>query len=216
MAMFTLLLKETKDLIISVDAKIYQKESYIQALQVLVPEKINDIDLTPFSVTLEYVDPSNNAHAETLVRDPIDELYKEQYLRYILPIDSKFTFMAGTVKMTLSMLHIDQSTSTQYVLHTNTIKKEILTWQDFWAFVPDTTISKIDQKMLELDNKIQEVETLAQNLEANAAADLEAKDDNLHLINGDGNQIGSGVEVSSVPADDIDGINDGIIHIVNL
>ena len=203
--MLTLLMKGNKELIISVPAKIYQRESNVDALQVLIPLTYDDMSLKDFTASIEYVDPANIARSEMLVRD--EEIYKDGYYRHQLPVGTSFTNMAGDVRAKLSLTHLDSSTGVEYVLHTNEVTITITTWEDYFAYTPSSQIGVIDAKMLELDNKINELKALEIDLDKAIPDDLSLTDDLLQL-SVKGEPEGEGVRILINP-DEHDGQDDG-------
>lgn len=203
--MLTLLMKSNKELIISVPAKIYQRESNVDALQVLTPVTYDEIDLKDFTASIEYIDPANIAHSEILVRD--EEVYKNGFYRYQLPVDTSFTNMAGDIKAKLTLTHLDSSTDKEYILHTNEIIITVMTWDDYFAYTPSSQIGVIDAKMLELDNKINMLKSIEIDLDKAMPDDLNLTEDLLQL-SVKGEVIGDGVHILVNP-EEHDGQDDG-------
>lgn len=203
--MLTLLMKANKQLVISTPAKIYQRESNVDTLQIFVPTIYDDMSLKDFTASLEYVDPANIARAEMLVRD--EEIYKDNFYRFILPVDTSFTNMAGDIKAKLTLTHLDSSTDTEYVLHTNEVLITVMTWDDYFAYTPSSQIGVIDAKMLELDNKINELKAIEIDLDKTIPNDLMLTEDLLQLSK-DGEEIGDGIRILINP-EEHDGGADG-------
>lgn len=216
--MLSLLFKQDKSLVNTTpNVRIYQKESYADALQVLVPTYYGDTSLEDYSLILEYVDPTNIAHSEPMIRD--EELYKDQCYRYLLPLDSKFTNAAGKVVLKIDLIRYDAETERKYVIHSGTISVQISAWDDYFQFTPAETIATIDQKMLELQNEAEKLKELSDNIEQNTPTDLTLTDDILQLSRlneetGENQLIGSGVELL-VPSnyDQEDDDHDGVIDL---
>lgn len=210
-----ILMKSNKTLVITKTSRLYQKESVAENLVFYVPETYSsdasggDYDLTEFTATLIYVDAGNEAHSELLTAE--DETDKDGYIKYILPVDSEFTSVAGDLTLQLSLTKVDTDTATSYVLHTSELTVTILTWDDYFAYVSDDSLSAIDDKILELQTEIEALKSLADIYSAAVPSDLQLTDSLLQLINESGT-IGDGVNVV-VSDEDEDDSDDGVIDL---
>lgn len=205
-----ILMKNDKSLVITVPSRLYQKEKVVDVISWYLPATYQDIDLTPFTVTLYYTTQTNDAYTEILVAQESD---KEGFLLYKLPVDTKFTASAGDIVLELSLTWLDEDAGIQYVLHSSQLTISVMKWEDFFAFYPDDSLSKIDQKILELQNETERLKSVADELELTVPDDLKLDEDVLHLSK-DGNAMGSGVEVL-IPGDpdDEDESHDGVIDL---
>lgn len=212
-----ILMKSDKSLVISVNTRMYQRENVVDKLTFYIPATYQDIDLTPFTNTLYYVTQTNDAYTEILVLQ--EETEKEGYLTYKLPVSTKFTKSAGKISLHLSMTYLDETTDppTQYVLHTGELKDiEILSWDDYYKFIPDDSLATLDQKILELQNETEKLKAISDELEMKVPDDLTLDADMLHLSH-EGEMLGQGVEVV-IPGDpdDEDESHDGVIDLDDL
>ena len=142
--MYTIIMDKYKNLNTTVRTTIFQKESLVDKIQFLIPPVYEGIELAGYRVILKYVDPNGNFHSERLEAD--SEMYKD-YLRYTLPVDSKFTQVSGTV--TIRMTFIDMCGDTEddiNKLETNSTTVEIRKPDGFNDFVvfEDIEASEID------------------------------------------------------------------------
>ena len=202
MSLTILMNSDNKELIKTKQRKIRQGESLVDEMYFLVEQTVDEMSMEDFTCTLLYLDPANISHMELLDRDP--ELYKETYYRYHLPIDSEFTKMAGQVKLQLSLVHQDSETGYSHVLHSGMIIIPVLSWTDFYAFTPPSSLNAIDAALLQLDNKIQMLTETSEVYEKARAVDLNLDGDLLQLKNSDGNVMGEGVTVLQTYGSDID------------
>ena len=205
----TILMRSDKQLIITKNTKLYQRESVVDKLEFLIPITYDDIDLRDFSVTLEYVNPGNETKIETLVKD--EDLYKDTYLRYTMPVNSEFTYFAGEVKMKLVLTKVDPAESTKYVLHTGEISIVIDTWEDYFKYVPASTLSAIDNRLLEIDNEMEKLKSISDQLSVDMVDDL-ALTGTLLQVSSHGVAKGNGVEMIT-NIEDPDGAEDAIINL---
>ena len=205
-----ILMKNDKSLVITVPSRLYQKERVVDVISWYIPQSYQDIDLSSFTVTLYYTTQTNDAYTEILVAQESD---KEGFLLYKLPVDTKFTASAGDIVLELSLTWLDEDAGIQYVLHSSTLTVNIMKWSDFFAFYPDDSLSKIDQKILELQNETERLKSVADELELTVPDDLIIEEDILHLSK-NGQAMSEGVEIL-VPGDkdDEDQAHDGVIDL---
>ena len=195
--MSTILFKENKQLVLTKDTKIRQGENAVDKIEFLVPITVNDIDMKGFSATLLFVDQANVSHMEQLVLngDTEDGLYKDNWYRYILPVTSEFTKMAGTIKMEVTLTKYVDETETSYVMHSTELEMNILTWEDYYRFAPATSLNGIDERLLQIDNEIAKMNAIAEIYGNAQAVDLMLTDETLQLKNANGEAMGTGVEI---------------------
>lgn len=208
-----ILMKQDKSLVTSVNSRLYQKENAVDNITFYIPQEYNGHDLSEFTATIYYSTQTNNAYMEILEQQESD---KENYLMYKLPVTTKFTASVGKVTLEISLLKIDEETSTKYVLHTGVLEINVESWDDFFKYVPDDALSAIDNKILQLDNKVDELKAIADELEIHTPNDLTLTKDLLQLSH-DGEVMGNGVEIV-IPGDpdDEDEDHDGIIDLDDL
>lgn len=192
--MYTILVTNENEMVASVKERIIQRSKMVDKLHFLVEPEYKGIDMTPFTVTLEYVLPISKEYcSEVLVKS--EELYKE-YLEYVLPFDTRLTQEPGEIELQLTFTNVDMDTegnTTQYVRKiappvTVTIIP-ISNWSDL---IPDSALNVVDQKMLELDSKIKALEEMS-GLVATSKADnivLDPETHELYLVS-NGTPIGN-------------------------
>lgn len=200
-----------KQLLITSDSKLYQRENIIDKFLILLPLTYDDLDLSKFTVTWEYVDPTKTARSEQLELG--EDLYKDKYLQYTLPIDSKMTYYQGNITAKISAVWVDpDNPDKRYVLHTGEIIIPISPLSDYYALVDSDTLNAIDQRMLNLNAQIGALDMLTQELAENQVDDLNLDDDNLLRVSANGVPKGNGVEIMVNPID-LDGQSDGILDL---
>lgn len=195
--MSTILFKENKQLVLTKDTKIRQGENAVDKIEFLVPTTINDINMQGFTATLLFVDQANVSHMEQLVLsgDTEDGLYKDNWYRYILPVTSEFTKMAGTLKMEITLTKYVDETTTSYVMHSSELEMNILTWEDYYRFAPASSLNGIDERLLQIDNELAKMNAIAEIYGNAQAVDLMLDNEKLHLKNANGTAMGEGVEI---------------------
>ena len=112
--MYTILMNEDKSLVTTVKTTIYQGENLVDKIQFLCPESYEGFALKKCKILLKYIDQGNVPHCETLLVD--DELYKGK-VRCVLPLDTDLTRFAGTIRVSLTFVYIDNEIQTKYILH---------------------------------------------------------------------------------------------------
>ena len=201
-----------KSLVISEDSKLYQRENIVDKFLILLPLTYNDLDLSKFTVTWEYVDPQNEAHSEQLVLG--EDIYKEKYLQYTLPIDSKMTYFQGNITAKISAVCVDlDNPDKRYVLHTGEIVIPISPLSDYYALVSDDTLSAIDERMLNLNAQIGALDILAQEISGKMVDDLSLDEDSVLRVSSGGVPIGNGIEIVSGVKDPDGNPADGLIDL---
>lgn len=148
--------------------KIMQKEKLFNKLWFLVPPHYNGYDMSQCTVTMRYTLPiSKKMKTETLVLS--DEKY-EEYLKYILPIDTCFTKEWGEVELNLTFTMLDTDDDGNIIQRVRKTDNHILTitkLPDWDSFVPDDALAAIDQKILKTDAQIRALAELADALDGN-------------------------------------------------
>ena len=196
----TILLKADKSLIITKQSRILQRESAVDKIIFYVPEKYEDIELKDFTATFYYtVVPVNDAMMDILVLEP--ESDKEGFLKYTFDVDSTVTKFAGTLTGYLTLVKADQAAGKQYVLKSREVSFDILTSDDYYRYVSDASLSAIDDKILQLNNDIQQLRAIEEVYAAGQVDDLKLTEDLLQ-VSVQGTPIGHGVKVLRTKADD--------------
>jgi hypothetical protein len=191
--------------------KIMQREKLFNKLWILVPPCYNGFDMSQCTVTMRYLLPiSKEFRTETLVLS--DELY-EEYLKYVLPVDTNLTKEWGDIELnlTFTMLDVDNDGNiVQRVRKTDNHTLTITKIPDWDSIVPDSALSAIDQRIIMQTAQIKALESLAETLGESKVDDLvyNKTDETLHL-SANGKTIGSKVSVKDmlddgVPVVDLD------------
>ncbi len=186
------LLKPDKTLMISSDTRLYQGENAVDKVIFYIPETLNDLVMSEFTATLNYENAAQKVYMEAL--EPSEESDKEGFLKYSLPITTKFTELSGDVKFNISFIKLNEETGESQVMHTNSVVKNIMTWDDYFKYYPNDALGAIDNKLLELDAKAKELKALADSISDSTPDDLKLTDDLLQLSK-EGEAMGEGVRV---------------------
>ena len=203
--MYTFLMDENKDLFTTVSCNLFQHESLVDKIQFLLPQTYQEFDLTDATVVLKYATVDNVARSEILTKD--EELYKEK-LRFLLPVDSELSRMAGTIKLRLTITKIDVAENKQYVLHSSETSLEIKPLTDYYAFKPDESLEFVDQMVGKLTAQLEAAAKLAEAYDTTKADNIVYEDDTLQLT-ANGKKIGDSVTIKSCDEDGVPVIDDG-------
>lgn len=204
-----ILLKSDKTLVQTQRIRVYQRENLVDKFQFLIPFEIDGNDLTKFTVMMQYLGPDGTVYGEVLERSPED--YEDAdgnvtHMIYTLPITSAITKQAGdiTVKLNLDYMDYEGQTSDpeedpepkHYVLNSDTTIVPILAVADYYSFVPDASLSMINNKIAELNTKTQELEALAHQFTDeqvdNIVLNADPETGEIHLSS-KGQKIGDGI-----------------------
>lgn len=199
--MYTILVKDTNELSITVKERIMQRSKLIDNLHFLVnPLYKDEIDMTGFTVMMEYILPVSKKY-RTEVLTLSEELYKEK-LEYKLPFDTKLTEEAGNIEVQLSFTKLDldeEGNSVQYVRKTSPTTIVIVPVSAWSDIIPDEALSTVDAKMLEIQGQIKALEELS-NVTATTKADNIVMDEETHelYLTAEGVQIGDKISMEDM------------------
>lgn len=148
--------------------KIMQREKLFNKLWFLVPPHYNGYDMSKCTVTMRYLLPiSREFKTETLV---LSEEKYEEYLKYVLPVDTCFTKEWGNIKLNLTFTMLDINEYGNVVQRVRKTDNHILTitqLPDWDSVVPDSALSALDQRILKQDAQIKALASLAETLDNN-------------------------------------------------
>ena len=212
---YTIIVCDDGDLYGSRKRKIMQREKLFNKLWILVPPYYNGYDMSQCTVTMRYLLPiSKEFKTETLVLS--DERY-EEYLKYVLPVDTCLTREWGDIELNLTFTMLDVDGNDNVVQRVRKTGNHILTitrLPDWDSIVPDSALSALDQRILKQDAQIRALNDLANVLNENQVDNLAYNDksDTLQLMAGN-KTIGDKVSVrdmldDGIPVIDLDSNDD--------
>lgn len=153
--MYTILLNETNELTTSVRERIMQRSKLVDTLHFLVDPIYKGIDMSGFTVTMEYVMPvSREYKTETLVKS--DALY-ENKLEYKLPLDTMLTKEAGKIEVQLTFTKVEMDAdgiTKQYVRKTSPTTITIVPIAAWSDVIADNALTALDQRLIQVDAMI--------------------------------------------------------------
>lgn len=211
---YVILVENDNTLYGSCKTKIMQREKLFNKLWFLVPPHYNGYDMSQCTVTMRYLLPiSKEFVTETLILS--DEKY-EEYLKYVLPIDTNFTKEHGNIELnlTFTMLDVDNDGNVvQRVRKTDNYLLNVTPLPNWDSVIPDSSLSALDQRILKQDAQIRALADLANILNDNQVDNLvyDENSDTLHL-SAKGVRVGNKVSVKDmiddgIPVVDLDSNN---------
>ena len=202
---YVILVNEDNTLTASRKERIMQRSKLFNNLWFLAEPTYNGYDMSTCTVVMEYILPiSKKYHSEIL--ELSEDGYRE-YLKYVVPIDSKLTTEIGEVELQLTFIYSDldeNGESIQRVRKTSTAKLNIIPISAWSDVIPDTALGALDQRIIKMDAQIKELLSLGEVYDAAKADNIayDADKQTLQLLSGE-NKIGDEVSL------DVDGSVDG-------
>lgn len=205
--MYTILLNDTNELITSVKERIMQRSKLVDNLHFLVDPIYKGIDMTDFTVMMEYILPvSREYKSEVLVKS--DELYKEK-LEYKLPFDTCLTKEAGDIEVQLTFVKVSldaDGNNIQQVRKTSPTIIRILPISAWSDIIADNALGAIDQRLIQAEAMIQAANEMAEYFDSTKADNIIYNEDDKYIqLTANGNPIGNQIK--------LDGIGTNIVSI---
>lgn len=211
--MYTILMNSDKSLVCTTRTTLYQRDKLVDKLQILIPQTYEDVDLSDFTTVLKYVDQGNEVHSEILIQD--EELYKDSYLRYTLPIDTNLTRFAGNIKICLTLNKIDMEEMKEYSLNTGETTITITPLSDYYKFVSDESLSIIDQKVNELNVKLEAMDKMTTTYDETKADNIKLDKETSEIyLTAHNKQIGDKIAINDLGNVIAEETKDGLIPII--
>lgn len=180
--------------------KIMQREKLFNKLWILVPPCYNGYDMSQCTVVMRYLLPiSKEFKTETLILS--DEKY-EEYLKYVLPIDTNLSKEFGDIELNLTFIMLDVDEKGNVVQRVRKTENHILTITPIpnWdSVIPDSALQELDQRIIAQSAQIQMLADIAGALNNNQVDNLvyNPADETLHL-SANGNIVGNKVFVKEM------------------
>ena len=198
--MYTILLNDTNELITSVKERIMQRSKLVDNLHFLVDPIYKGIDMTDFTVMMEYILPvSREYKSEVLVKS--DELYKEK-LEYKLPFDTCLTKEAGDIEVQLTFVKVSldaDGNNIQQVRKTSPTTIKILPISAWSDIIADSSLNAIDQRLIQAEAMIQAVGEMAQYIDDNKADNISYNEEENYIqLTANGEPIGDKITLKAV------------------
>lgn len=195
--MYTIIVGDDNSLYGSCKTRIMQKEKLFNKIWILVAPHYNGYDMSQCTVTMRYLLPiSKKFITETLT---LSEERYEDYLKYILPIDTNLSKEWGDIELnlTFTMLDVDDDGNIiQRVRKTDNHKLHITQLPEWDKFIPDESLAALDQRIMVQSAQIEALKELANTINDKQVDNLvyDDKEETLHL-SAKGNIVGDKVSV---------------------
>lgn len=207
--MYTILICDDNSLMTTKRERIMQRSKLVDNLQFLVPQFYNDLDMSEYTVQLEYILPCSRKYC-TEILNLSDEMYKD-HLRYTLPFDTKLTAEHGEIEIQLTFVKTDldiYGNGVQKVRKTSSTTINIVPISAWSDIIPDSALSAIDERLIKLDAQMRGLGEYINIIDNNQVDDLVYDDKNETLqLSANGVGIGSKVSVRDMLDDGIPVIN---------
>lgn len=198
--MYTILINSDNELVHTVKERIMCRSKLVDSLHFLTEPTYKEMDMTPFTVTLEYKLPiSKEYHIEILDRS--EDLYKGM-LEYKLPFDTTLTKEAGDIELQLTFTNTEMQVDgsvTQYVRKTEKTTITITPIEAWADMIPDKVLTSLDQRLLKQDAAMKELADIISAIDDQKADDISLENNHLQLT-ANGEKIGEGVDLNEVEA----------------
>ena len=203
--MYTFLINENNTLTCSVQDAIMERSKMVDKLHFLADPTYKGIDMTDYTVNLEYVLPISKRY-KTEILTKSDELYKNK-LEYILPFDTDLTSEPGDIQIQLTFLTVTMDSDGTTVQHVRKVGPgviHIVPIQNWSDLIPDAALSSVDQRLIA-------AEAMLKALSDRNAAIFDSKADNLSYIDqklqltANGKPIGNAVKITQESVETEDG-----------
>ena len=225
--MYTILVTDDNELRVTIKERIMQRSKMVDSFHFLVRPTYKDtIDMSGFTVTMEYKLPVSNEYA---VKDITEDLiltvdeegnavpYKDM-LEYKLPFDTNLTAEAGEVEVQLSFTKTEldpEGVATQYVRKTSPCKITIVPIAAWSNIIPDKALTALDQKILKIDEQIKALSDSAV-LYTNEKADNIVLDTETHEIylTANGEPLGDRITIDELGESLVSVKDEGLIQVI--
>ena len=195
--MYTILVNDDNSLQTTVRERIMQRSKLVDTLHFLVNPTYKEQDMSDFTVTMEYILPvSREYRTENLVKS--DALYKDM-LEYKLPFDTALTKEAGDVQVQLTFTRVVMDAdgkATQYVRKTSAESIVIVPVSAGSDVIADSALTALDQRLIQMEAIANSLDEMAQNLFETKADNLVYDNRQLQLTAA-GTRIGDAVTIAS-------------------
>lgn len=214
--MYTILVTNNNELIVSVQERIMQRSKIVDSLHFLVEPTYKNINMSDFTVMMEYLLPvSKEYHTELLTLS--EDTYKER-LEYKLPFDTALTKEAGNIEVQLTFTKMDldaDGNSIQYVRKTSPCNITIVPISAWSDFVPDNALNALDQALLKVEGQIKALEEM-NGVTATLKADniMLNKETNELYLTADGSPIGDKISLGDLGDEIADATSEGLIPVI--
>ncbi len=206
--MYTFLIGNDNYITTTNSERIVQRSKLVNTLQIFVPNEYGNFIMSDCQAIMYYQLPVSG---EWKPKDltPSEELYKDKYVEYLIPVDTWLTSEAGDVQFEIKFYNVDmggEAKETQYVRKATHGVIHISSSKDWSSSIADSMLDAVDQRIIQLmmtqkahEEMLEETQAIMANKADNIAKD---KDTNEIYLTSDGKEIGDRIKDEC----DIDGV----------
>lgn len=193
--MYTIILDESNTLVTTVPERIMQRSKLVDSLRFLIYPNYKGIDMSTFTVTLEYLLPvSREYKPEILVRHTEDY---NGWLDYRLPLDTCLTREAGDIELQLTFTKVElqpDGQQIQLVRKTSPTTITILPISAWSDIIADNALTALDQRLIQTQAMLEAANEFINCLDITKADNFVFdKDENALQLTSNGVPIGDKV-----------------------
>lgn len=160
--MMNILMREDKTIRLTNIVPIYQYDSLMNPIRILVPKYYEDIDLSDFNVVLTYMLPDETVGSVTLELDA--EPYNDDYITYGFSITPTITSQCGYVCIKLTFTKVDEQERV-YMLTTQICKIPIYNSDEMTGSIDPSDLARIEAQIADINQRL--------NIEAAKVANID-------------------------------------------
>lgn len=198
--MYTFLIGKDNYITTTNSERIVQRSKLVNTIQIFVINKYNEINMYDCQAIMYYQLPiSKEWKSKDLT--PSEELYKDKYVEYLIPVDTWLTSEAGDVKFEIKFYNVEmdgESKDIQYVRKTTNGVIHISNSTDWSSSIADSMLDAVDQRIIQImmsqkahEEMIEETQNILSTKADNIAKD--AKTNEIYLTS-DGKEIGNRIK----------------------
>ena len=198
--MYVILVNDDNTLSAPKKERIVQSSKLFDKFWFLAAPYYKGYDMSVCTVLLEYLTPVSREYKTEMLK--LADTRYEEYLKYVLPIDTEFTKEAGTLEVKLTFIYVDidaDGNPIQRVRKTApAIKVEIVPIEAWSNIVPDSALSAVDQRIIKVDAQIKALQDMNEQIMSEKADNLKYDESSKQLqLMADGKEIGDSVTIHS-------------------
>lgn len=193
--MYAIKMRSDKELETTVHCTIYQGEKNSDALVFLVPREYNGYNIAECTMLLRYILPDGTGRSEKLDMYPLP--YNDDYYKFQLSVDSRFTECPGDIELWLSALNFTD----EIILKSGTTEVSVTGSKNIVNYLPPEDLDQLDRMAAQIDR-----------LEKNKADNLLYDSEQMALqLTSNGDLIGDPVCIGEAVEGAIDKVIDDVV-----
>ena len=207
---YVILVNDDDSLYASKKEPLMQRSKLMNTLVFMANPIHNGIDMTDATVVLEYLLPASKKYM-TEILTLSEERYKNCYLQYKLPFDTKLSSESGEVELQLTFIKTELDENgvgiqrVRKIAPTKITITPIVAWADI---IPDSALSPLDERLIKLDAQMRAMDNYLDVIDGTKVDNLvyNHKEESLQL-SANGVPIGNKVSIRDILDDGVPVIN---------